>query len=63
MNRVRVDANSIDGSGMGSVYASSVVEVGEFEREIPEPGWQPPDWGFNYTEYPADLTCEEICEL
>jgi hypothetical protein len=27
------------------------------------PGWQPPDWGLNYTGYPADLTGEEICEL
>jgi len=63
VNRVQVDASAVDGSGMSSVYASSVVEVGEFEREIPEPGWQPPEWGFNYTEYPADITCEEICEL
>jgi uncharacterized repeat protein (TIGR01451 family) len=63
VNRVRVDANLVDGSGRGSVYASSVVEVGEFEAGRPRPGWQPPDWGFNYTGYAADMTCEEICEL
>jgi uncharacterized repeat protein (TIGR01451 family) len=62
VNRVRVDASLVDGYGTSTVYASSVVEVGEFEGEIPVPGWQPPDWGLNYTGYPADLTGEEICE-
>jgi uncharacterized repeat protein (TIGR01451 family) len=63
VNRVRVDASAVDGSGMGSVYASSVVEVGEFEREIPAQGWQPPDWGFNYTAYQPEATGDDICEL
>jgi len=63
LNRVRVDANAVDGSGASTAHASSLVEVAEFEGEVPAPGWRPPEWGFNYTGYPADLTCEEICEI
>lgn len=63
VNRVRVDASLVDRSRTSAAYASSVVEVGEFEGEVPMPGWQPPEWDFNYTGYSADLTCEEICEL
>jgi uncharacterized repeat protein (TIGR01451 family) len=63
VNRVQVDASLVDGSGMDMVYASTVVEVGEFEREIPAPGWQPPDWGFNYTACQPDASGDGVCEL
>lgn len=43
VNLVRVDASLVDGSGTSTVYASSVVEVGEFEDEVPMPGWEPPE--------------------
>ena len=63
VNRVRVEASHVDGSGTSTAYASSVVEVGEFEGEVPMPGWQPPDWDLNDTGYSADMTCEEMCEI
>lgn len=63
VNRARVDASLVDGSSTSTAYASSAVEVGEFEGEIQKPGWQPPDWGLNYTKSSVDLTCEEICEI
>ena len=46
VNLVEVEATSVDGSSPQPVYATSVVEVEEFEGEEPRPGWQPPDWGF-----------------
>ena len=63
LNRAVVDARSVDGSSTPPVYANSIVEVGEFEGEVPLSGWQPPDWGFEHIWYPNNLTCEEICDL
>ncbi|GEM_PF-493301 len=63
VNRVRVDASPVDGSGMSTAYASSIVDVGEFEREIQPPGWQPPDWGLNYTAYQPEITADGVCNI
>jgi len=64
-NRAVVDARSVNGSGALPVYASSVVEIAEFEGEgeLPQPIWSPPDWGFQYMDYSNNLSCEEICQL
>jgi len=63
VNRAEVDARSVDGSATSVVYANAVVEVPKFEGEMEPSGWQPPDWGFKYKDYPNKLTCEEICNL
>ncbi|MHC1631179.1 MAG: hypothetical protein ACXQT4_02630 [Methanotrichaceae archaeon] len=63
VNRARVDAYTDDGPTIQPVYVNSVIEIGEFEGEMPAPGWQPPDWDFKYTGYLTELTCEEICSL
>jgi uncharacterized repeat protein (TIGR01451 family) len=65
LNRAMVDARSVDGSSPPPVYASSIVEIGEFEGEVelPQPIWHPPDWDFEYADYSSDLTCEEIVNL
>ncbi len=64
-NRAVVDARSVNGSVTPPVYASSVIEIAEFEGEgeLPQPIWQPPDWGFEYLYYSNNLTCEEIVNL
>ncbi len=62
-NRAIVEASSVNGSGTPPVRASSVVEIDEFEGELPQPIWHPPDWGFEYMEYSNNLTCEEIVNL
>jgi len=62
VNRAEIDARSIDGSSTPVVYANAVVDVPKFEGEVVAPGWQPPDWGFEYKDYPNNLTCEEICK-
>ena len=46
VNLAEVKATYVDGSTPQPVYATSAVEVEEFEGEEPRPGWQPPDWGF-----------------
>lgn len=46
VNLVEVYPSSVGGSSLRPVYARSVVDVEEFEGEQPQPGWQPPDWGF-----------------
>ena len=63
VNRVRADSSLVDGSKASTVYASSIVEVGEFEGEVPVPGWQPPDWGLNYSACWSDLEDEYLCEI
>jgi uncharacterized repeat protein (TIGR01451 family) len=65
LNRAVVDARSIHGPGQPSVYASSIVEIGEFEGEEESPLsiWHPPDWDFVYMDYKNNLTCEEIVNL
>ena len=60
MNRALVEAYLEDGSILRPRYVNSVVDVGEFEGEVPGPGWQPPDWGFEQMASSTDLTCEEI---
>mgnify|MGYP001134745726 CR=1 FL=1 len=62
-NQALVEARSVDGSRTPRVYASSVIEIAEFEGELPQPIWTPPDWGFQYMDYSNNLTCEEICQL
>ncbi|MHC1595012.1 MAG: prenyltransferase/squalene oxidase repeat-containing protein, partial [Methanotrichaceae archaeon] len=63
VNLAEVNAVSVDGAASRTAYANAVVDIGEFEGEIPVYGWQPPDWGFEYIGYPTNLTCGEICEL
>ncbi len=63
VNQAEIDARSIDGFSTPVVYANAVVDVPKFEGEVVAPGWQPPDWGFEYKDYPNNLTCEEICNL
>ena len=65
LNRAIVDARSVDGRSSPLVYASSVVDIGEFEGEIEltPPIWRPPAWGFDYKDCSKDLTCEEIVKL
>ena len=65
LNRAVVNARSVNGSSTPPVYASSVVEIAEFEGEgeLPLPIWRPPDWGFQFMDYSNNLTCEEICQL
>ncbi len=63
VNLAEVNAVSVDGVASRTAYANAVVAIDEFEGEMPVYGWQPPDWGFEYTGYPANLTCGEICEL
>jgi len=63
VNRVRADSSLVDGSEARTVYASSIVEVGEFEGEVPVPGWQPTDWGLNYSACESDLDEEYLCEI
>ena len=62
-NQALVEARSVDGSRTPRVYASSVIEIAEFEGELPQPIWTPPDWGFQYMDYSNNLSCEEICQL
>jgi len=46
-NAVEVEARSVnDGSVAQTVYAKSIVEVGEVEEKSTPTGWQPPDWEF-----------------
>jgi len=64
-NRALVDARSVGGSSTQPVYASSIVDIAEFEGEVELslPIWHPPDWEFEYMNYENNLTCEEICNL
>ena len=65
LNRAIVDARSVDGRGSPLVYASSVVDIGEFEGEIelPAPIWRPPAWGLEYMDGGGDLCWSELCDL
>ncbi|MEA2045362.1 MAG: prenyltransferase/squalene oxidase repeat-containing protein [Euryarchaeota archaeon] len=63
VNLAEVNAVSVDGAVSRTAYANAVVDIDEFEGEMPVYGWQPPDWGFEYIGYPTNLTCGEICEL
>jgi len=63
VNEARVDVRSVDGTVVRPVYVSAAVTVGEFEGERSAPGWQPPDWGFDYTGYSNEMTCEGVCGL
>jgi len=63
VNRAVIEVYSVEGAVPRPRYASAVIEVPDFEGELPAPGWQPPDWDFEYTSYPADLTCEEIANM
>jgi len=64
VNRARIEAYSFGGAMIQPVYANAVVVIGKFETEMrPPPGWQLPEWGFNYTGYPAEMRCEEICGM
>jgi len=60
-NQVMVDARSVDGSATSPVYAAAVITLEEFEGEIPEPGWQPPNWDLSHVESPTYFEmCEEV---
>ncbi|MGB3944946.1 MAG: DUF11 domain-containing protein, partial [Methanothrix sp.] len=65
LNRAIVDARSVDGRGSPLVYASSIVDIPEFEGEVelPPPIWRPPAWGFEYMGYSENLSCVELCDL
>ncbi len=63
VNRVRADSSLVDGSKASTVYASCIVEVGEFEGEVPAAEWQPPDWGLNHSACGSDLEDEYLCEI
>jgi len=59
VNQARIDSRSVTGPTTRSTSCSAEVEVGSFENERSAPGWQPPDWGFEYGnsgEYLADMT-------
>ncbi len=60
VNRVQVDARSVDGPAAWPVFAKAVIDVGEFGEERPAPGWQPPDWFGGDTSCLSDLSCEEL---
>ena len=64
-NRALVDARSVGGSSTQPVYASSIVDIAEFEGEVEltPPKWNPPDWGFEYMGYADNLSCVELCDL
>jgi hypothetical protein len=63
VNSAQIEFRAVDGPIESSAYANAVVTVGDFEGERTLSGWQPPDWGFSYTDYRNDLTCGEICDL
>jgi len=54
-NRAVVNPSSVSGKTARSVSVSAVVDVAPFEGEVPAPGWQPPDWGFETDENEGDL--------
>ena len=62
VNTVEVDARSVDGSAIRPVHATSVMNVDEIESPTPYPGWQPPDWDFQYAEYNPGINCDDMCE-
>ena len=64
VNRAKIEAYSFGGAMIQPVYANAVVVIGKFEAEMsPPPGWRLPEWGFNYTGYPTEMRCEEICGM
>ncbi|MDF0589879.1 prenyltransferase/squalene oxidase repeat-containing protein [Candidatus Methanocrinis natronophilus] len=65
LNRAIVEARSVDGRSSPLVYASSVVDIGEFEGEIEltPPIWRPPAWGLEYMDGGSDLGWAGLCDL
>jgi len=63
VNSVFVEARSVEGPATPAVYAGATVVIDKFEGERPAPGWQPPDWGFEYPEDLSELSCEGFCDL
>jgi len=63
-NGVLVEIFSAEGSVAQPIYASSAIDVGEFEDERDLPGWQPPDWDLTIDPaYSSDRACDAICGL